>query len=520
MVESNCSNCGRELPAGRRFCGGCGRPVAAIAEPAPAESTARFCKKCGAPYVPGKRFCKQCGHAVGLTVPTAANESEAVPQGESAATMAVLAEGSSEAPPPIAVPAQPEPAAILCSKGGAAIAPGKRFCKQCGHAVVTAEPDTARQSSAPQQEEPAVNKADRDEAPAQGLPPIAVPAPPELTAPLCPNCGAFVAPGKSFCKQCGHAIATPPRTAAVDSRLAEQGEPAARESIIPIVESNHSTAPPPQIPMLGQTLSTHIDTAPSEILPGSPSQEEPAAGRIEELDSASHEGSSTEEGFRPLFKFSGDEQAPLSVPPLQSDLANHDPGVTNLGLHEPDDRDAGMFSSFDDPATPRSRTLLLILGAVCVAALLGAAWFVIAHYYGSRRPVQTAAQPTPPVAVAISSADQPSKQALPPAPVAPIAKPMPAPPRQEVARNEAAAHRAAPTPEAADSHPMSQKNSGGNCALDLGMLSKMLDRADRNREQGNYADAARQYRSVLSCDSNNARAHNGLELTLLDIQHQ
>jgi hypothetical protein len=48
----------------------------------------------------------------------------------------------------------------------------------------------------------------------------------------------------------------------------------------------------------------------------------------------------------------------------------------------------------------------------------------------------------------------------------------------------------------------------------------MLDQADRNREQGNYADAARQYRSVLACDPKNPRAFNGLEVTLTDIQHQ
>jgi Flp pilus assembly protein TadD len=52
------------------------------------------------------------------------------------------------------------------------------------------------------------------------------------------------------------------------------------------------------------------------------------------------------------------------------------------------------------------------------------------------------------------------------------------------------------------------------------MLSRMLDQADRNRGQGNYSDAARQYRSVLNCDPNNSRAHSGLELTLVDIQHQ
>src|SRR5664280_2897434 len=263
MVERNCSNCGRELPAGRRFCGGCGQPVAVIAEPARAESIAPSCVKCGTAFVPGKRFCKQCGHA-----------------------------------------------------------------------VATTEPDAASQPFAPEQDEPAAKKAVRDEAPAQAPPPIAVPSQPELTALCCSKCGAVIASGKRFCKQCGHAVATPAPTAAVDSHPIEQDGPAARESNVPVVESDHATAPPLSHSTPGQTFSTYIDPAPPEILPGPASQAEPAIGPDEDFKPASHEEpnlSSHEEGFRPLFKFSADEQEPFSVPPLQADLAAHDSDETTLG---------------------------------------------------------------------------------------------------------------------------------------------------------------------------------------------
>jgi class 3 adenylate cyclase/tetratricopeptide (TPR) repeat protein len=52
-----CGSCGRENREGRKFCVGCGRPLAAALE----------CATCGAPYEPGERFCGDCGTALAAT---------------------------------------------------------------------------------------------------------------------------------------------------------------------------------------------------------------------------------------------------------------------------------------------------------------------------------------------------------------------------------------------------------------------------------------------------------------------
>jgi class 3 adenylate cyclase len=48
-----CAQCGFENAAGRKFCGGCGAPLALT------------CPSCGAANEPGMRFCGQCGSALG-----------------------------------------------------------------------------------------------------------------------------------------------------------------------------------------------------------------------------------------------------------------------------------------------------------------------------------------------------------------------------------------------------------------------------------------------------------------------
>jgi len=50
-----CSNCKAENPAGQRFCGHCGAPLANV------------CPKCGADNPVGQRFCGQCGTALAAT---------------------------------------------------------------------------------------------------------------------------------------------------------------------------------------------------------------------------------------------------------------------------------------------------------------------------------------------------------------------------------------------------------------------------------------------------------------------
>ena len=44
-----CQHCGRVSGAGARFCGGCGRPLAAR------------CPQCGAESTPDSQFCEACG---------------------------------------------------------------------------------------------------------------------------------------------------------------------------------------------------------------------------------------------------------------------------------------------------------------------------------------------------------------------------------------------------------------------------------------------------------------------------
>jgi len=48
----SCSACGHENRAGRRFCSGCGAPLAVA------------CPTCAAPIEPGDRFCGACGTAL------------------------------------------------------------------------------------------------------------------------------------------------------------------------------------------------------------------------------------------------------------------------------------------------------------------------------------------------------------------------------------------------------------------------------------------------------------------------
>jgi len=94
--------------------------------------------------------------------------------------------------PVAAGPVSPEPevakepaaaselAAPSCVQCGATLAPGKRFCRQCGCAVG----ESAQ----------IVNP----------VTPTAIAAEPAL--PICVQCGTVLAPGKRFCRSCGHAV--------------------------------------------------------------------------------------------------------------------------------------------------------------------------------------------------------------------------------------------------------------------------------------------------------------------------
>ena len=102
--------------------------------------------------VAGKRFCGGCGHALPVMA-------------------APLAE-----------------AAAVCGHCGAALAPGKKFCRQCGFAVggVAVVAEAAQLPEL---------------APVVDAKPVAEPV-----VPVCGQCGAALVPEKKFCKQCDHAV--------------------------------------------------------------------------------------------------------------------------------------------------------------------------------------------------------------------------------------------------------------------------------------------------------------------------
>jgi hypothetical protein len=160
---------------------------------------------------------------------------------------------------------------------------------------------------------------------------------------------------------------TPAPTAIIDSHPIEQGESAARESTIEVLGPDHATTPPLPLAVRGQTFSTHIDSAPSEILIGPLSRALPGTGPDEDFKPTSQETpdvSSYEKDSRPLFKFGEDEREPLAIPPLQADFAAHDPDIASSGRYELGDSDSEMFRSLQNPTVPRRRTLLLILGSM------------------------------------------------------------------------------------------------------------------------------------------------------------
>ena len=69
-----CSKCGRQSPAGKKFCGDCGAPLG------------NNCPKCDAENPPSQRFCGDCGTAL------AASNANAQSGSSGAATIAIPAE--------------------------------------------------------------------------------------------------------------------------------------------------------------------------------------------------------------------------------------------------------------------------------------------------------------------------------------------------------------------------------------------------------------------------------------------
>jgi RNA polymerase subunit RPABC4/transcription elongation factor Spt4 len=105
MATRFCTHCGLEIPEGRKFCRGCGKPAAFPSQklPAPsrlvAEPTLTRCSQCGNPVPDGKRFCPHCGKAVASAPPPQAVSVPTPPPTETVAAVAVPSVSSPTAPP-------------------------------------------------------------------------------------------------------------------------------------------------------------------------------------------------------------------------------------------------------------------------------------------------------------------------------------------------------------------------------------------------------------------------------------
>ncbi|MGD0901307.1 MAG: hypothetical protein ABR924_00070 [Terracidiphilus sp.] len=215
------------------------------------------------------------------------------------------------------------------------------------------------------------------------------------------------------------------------------------------------------------------------------------------------------------------------------------------------------LEAFAAPPRGKSRWLRGLAAAAAILFIVGAALAVAYKHTWMPKPAAVAALP----ASSASASPAASTAAPPPGPVAGVPQPGPdssagqpaiapivAPPAQSLPANPAPPASAAtapkpakpgkpapksrkgqapaPAPAKTASHaalasPAKQPKAApaGNCDLDANLLPKMLDQAERNRQQGKYPAALRQFRAVLACDRNNARARSGLDLTELAMQH-
>jgi hypothetical protein len=218
------------------------------------------------------------------------------------------------------------------------------------------------------------------------------------------------------------------------------------------------------------------------------------------------------------------------------------------------EQDTVKFAGFELQAfasSPRKRPRWLLVSA-CAAVLLVMAAIAAFYHKGAAKPAAIAAQPASSTAAPLpgsgASAAQPSPilSANPVLPASAATQPEPTKPstpaqagrkktelalsnpsssgtaKSQANKLKSAGGRAEPIDQIARKPQanLPKAAAAGNCDLDSNMLPKMLDQAERSREQGNYPAALRQFRAVLACDRNNARARSGLDLTELAMQNR
>jgi len=249
--------------------------------------------------------------------------------------------------------------------------------------------------------------------------------------------------------------------------------------------------------------------------------------------------------------------APVVAEPRAAEPRAAEPDAAEPSAAEPDAVTLAHvdLEAFAPPPRGRSRWLQVSAAAAAILFVVGA---VLAVAY------KRAWEPKPAAVAALPASSAPAPPAAltaapPPGPVAGVSQPGPdssggqlvpaasvVPPAQSLPANPApAAIAATATKPAKPGKPAPKSRNGqapapdkaasgdalaskakqpktaaaGNCDLDSNLVPKMLDQAERNRQQGKYPAALRQFRAVLACDRTNARARSGLDLTELAMQH-
>lgn len=298
---------------------------------------------------------------------------------------------------------------------------------------------------------------------------------------------------------------------------------------LPALQADSSALLPLENATPGQILLTPKTAELLRDLPGLPLQAVSGTGMGELLWHASGETASrsadedTVSKFIKLHGLEVEAPAPLQVPPVpppapsptETDRSPYAwPEAVDTSAPEPDAVEA---------ARPRANPRLLI-GAACAAIILLAVVIFAVSHKGAATPAAIAVQPASstvtPHSSPAASVTQPANVPPPASTAAQQAPVTPSAPPQTTRKHQEPAQASAKPADTTKSQPDQPKIAAGNCDLDSNLLPKMLDQAEKSREQGNYPAALRQYRAVLACDRNNARARSGLDLTEFAMQHR
>jgi len=269
-------------------------------------------------------------------------------------------------------------------------------------------------------------------------------------------------------------------------------------------------------------------------LPGLPVQAAPETGPSELLWRSPGDAPSRiadEEVVSQFIKLHGLEvEAPAPSPePVAADTPPAH-GGTDRGVRELPDTAGPDAMEPEQPAPGswieglRANPRLLIGGACAAAILLVIVVVAVFHKGEGKQAPGTAQTAVSTTATPSGAGPQIQAQAANPAAGtgAAAASTVPVKPGETARRgkHEEAVQGDQPASDSAKAQANQAKAVGGNCELDSNLLPKMLDQAERSREEGHYPAALRQFRAVLACDPRNARARSGLELTQFGMQHQ